>query len=216
MYQRALDTGMNIQHFTITKHFTKGLDELETWTFIIHDKNRNADSTSVIIKLDSTSTFGPIDTYESLTLSAQGLAEPGSFFSFISGEIYSLDEAAQNQDIVDLIYYFGNDLHTIASPGANIENGIFEGDLENWDIFRTTRFIEIDLPEDVFDNVQNDSLLIASYIEGEGKRKAKLLAAGNYFSFKTQDLKYGIFRVTEIEGADEGTIKLDVKIQDKE
>jgi hypothetical protein len=214
--QRALDTGMNIQHFTITKHFTKGLDEFETWTFGIRDKNRLAAGVSVNIRLDSTSGFGPINTYESLTLSAQNLAGPGSFFSFISGESYSLDEATQNQDIIDLIYYFGEDQHTIASPGANIENGIFEGNFENWDIFRTTRFIEIDLSEDIFESAQNDSLLIVSYIEGEGKRKAKLLAIGKSFSFKTQDMKYGIFRVIEVEGADVGTIKLDVKIQDKD
>ena len=214
--QRALDTSMNIQHFTITKRFTKGIDEFETWTFGIRDKNRLAAEVSVNIRLDSTSGFGPINTYQSLILSAQNLTTPGSFFSFISGETYSLDEATQNQDIIDLIYFYGEDNHTMASPGANIENGIFEGNFENWDTFRTTRFMEIELSQDVFESAQNDSLLIVSYIEGEGKRKAKLLAAGMSFSFKTQDMKYGIFRVIEVEGTDAGTIKLDVKIQDED
>jgi len=102
----------------------------------------------------------------------------------------------------------------MGSPGANIENGIFEGDLQSWNIRRTTRFIELNIPPEVFEVSTNDSLLIASYMEGSGKRKAKLLAPGMIFSFKTENLKYGIFRVIEVTGTDNGTVKIDVKVQD--
>jgi hypothetical protein len=214
--QRALDTGMNIPRFSIAKTFTKNLGEKEFWTFIVRDKNRMSDSVSVVISLDTTSGFGPIKYYETLILSAQNKIEPGSFFSFITGQTYVLDEAFQNQGLIDLVYYFGENDHTIGSPGANIEEGIFENNPASWDIRRTTRFMAIDLPPEVFENARNDSLLLASYIEGEGKRKAKLLNPGNTFSFQTQDLKYGIFRVKEVVGTDAGTIKIDVKIQDKE
>ncbi len=212
--QRALDTSMNIQKFSIAKTFTKNLDEAEFWTFIIRDKNRLSDSVSVVITLDTTSGFGPIKYYESLILSAQNEVDPGSFFSFISDETYTLDGAFQNQELIDLVYYFGEDDHTMGSPGANIEDGIFEGNLEDWDIKRTTRFIATDMSQEVFESAQNDSLLIASYTEGEGKRKAKLLSPGKTFSFQTQNLKYGIFRVIEVNGTDAGTVKIDVKIQD--
>ena len=213
---RALDTSMNTSKFSIKKTFTKSLDDYELWTFIIRDKNRLSDSVSVIVHRDTMSDFGPIIHYGSLTLSAQGDIVPGSFFSFISSETYWLDEAFQNQDIIDLVYYFGEDENTIASPGANIENGVFEGNLENWDIRRTTRFILLDMPQEVFDSAQNDSLLIVSYTEGSGNRKAKLLTPQKTFSFKTQDYKYGIFRVVEVEGTNAGHINIEIKIQDKD
>ncbi len=214
--QRALDTSMNTPQVNITKTFTKNLDAKELWTFIIRDRNRLSDSVSVIISLDTSTGFGPIVYYESLILSAQNENNPGSFFSFISGESYALDAASQNQELIDLVYYFGEDDLTMGSPGANIEDGIFDPNPATWETRRTTRYIAIDLPPGAFDDAQNDSLLIVSYTEGEGKRKAKYLGAGSTFSFQTQDLKYGIFRVIEVEGSDAGTIKVDIKIQDKE
>jgi hypothetical protein len=214
--QRALDTSMNTPQFSITKTFTKNLDKKEFWTFIIRDRNLLSDSVSVIISLDTTSGFGPITYYEALIMSAQNESNPGSFFSFISGETYALDAASQNQELINMVYYLGEDDLTMASPGANIEPGIFDPNPATWETRRTTRYIAIDLPPGAFENAQNDSLLIASYTEGEGKRKAKYLGAGSTFSFQTQDLKYGIFRVIEVEGTDAGTIKLDIKIQDKD
>jgi len=214
--QRALDTSMNIAQFSITKTFTKNIGKDETWTFIIRDKNRLSDSVSVFITLDTTSGFGPIKYYESLIFSAQNEPDPGSFFSFVSGENYTLDEAFQNQELIDLVYYFGEDDHTMGSTGANIEDGIFENNPAGWDLRRTTRFMAIDIPPGEFENAQNDSLLIASYTEGEGKRKAKFLSPGKTFSFQTQDLKYGIFKVVEVEGADAGQVRVEIKIQDKD
>lgn len=212
--QRYLDTSMNIPGFSINKKFTKGLADAETWTFIIRDKNRLSDSVSINILRDSTVGFNPIKHITSLTMSAQNNPEPGSFYSFGSDHVYTLDEATQNQDSIDLVYYFGEDQLTMASPGANIETGIFEGDLLNWTVRRTTRFIELAIPPEVFDTCENDSLLLASYSEALGKRKAKLLAAGKMFSFKTADSKYGIFRVISTEGTDAGTVNVEIKIQE--
>ncbi len=213
--QRYLDTSMNTSSFVVRKSFVKSLADEETWTFIIRDKNRMSDSVSLIIKKDTAAGYGPIAVYENLTLSAQNKPDPGSFFSFISEEVYPLEAAAQHQELLDLVYYFGEDDHTLASPGANIESGIFEGDLAGWDVRRTTRFIELEMAEEVFAAAQNDSLLLASYTEGSGKRKSKFLAPGKTFSFRTEDFKYGIFRVKEVEGTDAGTVLIDMKVQDK-
>jgi len=212
--QRYLDTSMNIPGFSITKKFTKGLSDIETWTFIIRDKNRLSDSTSIIIIRDTTVGFSPIRHIQNLTLSAQNNPDPGSFYSFASNQVYTLDEASQNQDSIDLVYYFGEDELTMASPGANIETGIFEGDLLNWTVRRTTRFIELAIPPEVFDACENDSLLIASWNDAAGKRKAKFLSPGKMFSFKTSDFKTGIFRVTSIHGTDAGTVNIEIKVQE--
>nr|NQU91979.1 hypothetical protein [Bacteroidota bacterium] len=212
--QTYLDTSMNTLGFTINKSFVKGLANKEIWTFIIRDKNRLTNSTSIDICRDTATGFGPVRYIQNLMLSAQNNSDPGSFYSFESESVYTLQEAFEVQELIDLVYYFGEDSHTMGSPGANIENGIFEGDLQSWNIRRTTRFIELNIPPEVFEVSTNDSLLIASYMEGSGKRKAKLLAPGMIFSFKTENLKYGIFRVIEVTGTDNGTVKIDVKVQD--
>lgn len=212
---RALDTSMNLLSFEIDKSFTKNLADEEYFTFIIRDKNRLSDSVSVIIHRDSTTDFGPILYIESMVMSAQNLQIPGSFFSIEKG-VQNQNQAFQNQEIIDLLYYYyGEDENVIASPGANIESGVFVGDLDDWTTRRTTRFIELDLPAEDFYTAENDSLLVVSYNEGSGKRKAKNLTPGKTFSFKTQDSKFGIFRILEVEGTDAGTIKMDLKIQDK-
>lgn len=213
---RALDTSMNIFTFQINKSFTKNLDNQESWTFVVRDKNRLSDSVSVLIQLDTASGFGPIHFYKSVQMSAQNLATPGSFLSFADG-VMDLDQAIQKQESIDLLYYyFGEDENVIASPGANIESGVYIGNLEDWTTRRTTRFIELDLPAEDFYAAQNDSLLVVSYSEGSGKRKAKNLVAGKTFSFKTQDAVFGMFRVLEVEGTDAGIIKVAIKIQDKQ
>ena len=212
--ERYLDTSMNISGFSISKKFVKGLADAETWTFIIRDKNRLSDSLSLIIYRDTAIGFNPIIHIEALTLSAQNNPFPGSFYSFVANKAYPPDQAFENQEFIDLVYYFGEDELTMGSPGANIETGIFEGDLLNWTTRNTTRFIELDLPPEVFDQAQNDSLLIASYHEAEGKRKAKMLATGKMFSFKTTGLKYGIFRVLSTEGTDAGSATFEIKIQE--
>lgn len=212
---RALDTSMNTFSFQVNKSFTKNLADNEYWTFVVRDKNRLADSVSLKISRDTAADFGPIRSIESLVMSAQNQEEPGSFYDFETG-VMPLAQALQQQESIDLLYYYyGEDENVIASPGANVEDGVFEGNLQNWDIRRTTRFIPLDISAEDFYAANNDSLLVVSYIEGTGKRKAKNLTAGDLFSFKTQDARFGIFRVSEIEGTDAGTVVIDYKVQDK-
>lgn len=212
--QRFLDTSMNTPAFSIAKKFIKGLDNSEIWTFIVRDKNRLSDSVSIHIQRDTTVGFNPIKHITSLIMSAQNNPVPGSFYSFAADQVYPLDEATLHQELIDLVYYLGEDELTMGSPGANIETGIFEGDLLNWTVRRTTRFIELTMPPEVFDACENDSLLIASWNDAAGKRKAKFLSPGKMFSFKTSDFKTGIFRVIAIQGTDAGTVNVEIKVQE--
>jgi hypothetical protein len=206
---------MNIPLFEVNKTFTKTSADFEYWTFVIRDKDRLSDSVSLVITRDTTADFGPVRYIENVEMSTQNLGAPGSFFSFEKG-VYDLNSALLWQDETELLYYYyGEDENVIASPGANVESGVFEGDLQNWTTRLTTRFYEIELAPDDFYAIENDSILVASYPEGDGKRKAKNLTTGKTFSFKTQDSKFGIFRVTEVVGQDAGTIKFDIQVQDK-
>jgi hypothetical protein len=148
-------------------------------------------------------------------LGAQNNNNIGGCLNLNNKLVFSIAEAKQNQEIIDIIYYLGEDENTLASPGANIEEGIFDPDLapSTWEYRNTTRYIPLDMSVEEFNQIENDSTLLVSYIEGEGKRKAKYLEAGKIFSFKTQDLRFGMVKINEVVGETEGSVSIDIKIQ---
>lgn len=212
-----LDSGMNTAVLNYQNTFTKGIKDSETWRFIIRDKDGKEANVSLVITKDNSSQYGDIIYYPSTTFGAQNNIS-GSFFSLSNDMIYTQVEAFNNQDRIDLCYYYDlivTDGNTLASPGANIDDSVFPGPtgLSNWTVRRTTRFKKTDLTAEDFMDASNDSLLIAAYGQSEGKRKAKNLLNGHIFSFKNEDGKIGLFKVNSVVGADEGTINISVKVQ---
>ena len=213
-----LDSGMNAASLDYEKVFTKGIKNSEKWTFIIRDRDLKSSEISINIKRDTSSAYGNIVYFPAVEMGAQNNIT-SSFYSLSEGEVYTLEVAYLNQDIIDLCYFYDfidTDENTIASPGANIDASVYPGDsgLDNWSTRRTTRFKFTELTEEEFENATNDSLLIATYGQSEGKRKAKNLQSGNIFSFKNQDGKTGLFLVHSVIGTDEGTINISIKVQE--
>jgi len=213
-----LDSGMNTASLDYQNVFTKGIKDSEKWIFIIRDRDSKSAEISLNIKRDTTSAYGDIAYFPTVEMGAQNNIT-GSFYSLSEGEVYALEEAFLNQDIIDLCYFYDfidTDENTIASPGANIDASVYPGDngLDNWANRRTTRFKLTDISVEEFENATNDSLLIATYGQSEGKRKAKNLQSGNIFSFKNQDGKTGLFLVHSVIGTDEGTINISIKVQE--
>lgn len=209
------DSGMHVPSLNWEGSFTKSFNDNELWEFTVRDRYSQSATVSVFIENDSIHQAGQVDLFQSVILGAQNNPQTGSFFDLSDASVYTPEEAFYNQDLIDLVYYFGEDEHTIASPGANIESGIFEDQYTpvNWEIRYTTRYLKTSLSVEDFDSIQNDSLLIASYIQGEGKRKAKNLTAGDVYAFQSQDMRLGMFRLVEIEGTNEGLVIIDIKIQ---
>jgi hypothetical protein len=207
---------MNVASFNWIGTFAKSFNDNEVWEFIVRDRYSNSDMVSILIQNDSTIGPGPIYTYSDIVFGAQSNINFGGCFSLNNQQDYFIEEAYYNQEKIDMIYYFGEDDQTMASPGANIEDGIFpeEYSPDKWFYRNTTRYIKNNLSPDEFYLVQNDSLLLVSYKEGEGKRKAKELASGDVYSFKTQNAKYGMFLVLEVLGSATGSVKIDIKIQE--
>lgn len=212
------DTGMFVSTCKLYKSFTKSFDDNETWEFIVRDRYGQSNSLTLKINNDSLLGYGQIDILSNIILGAQNNSNEGGFLSLSNFQNFTLTEAKIDQQIIDMVYYFGEDANTIASPGANIEAGIFDEASApiTWDIRNTTLYIYTYISSQEFDNIQNDSLLLISYIEGEGKRKAKNLMPGDVFSFKTQDSRFGLFKVNDVVGESEGTISIDLKIQQKQ
>lgn len=210
------DTGMNVASFTWNGAFAKSFTDNEVWEFVARDRYSRSDMVSILIQNDSSSGLGPINSYTNVELGAQSNENIGGCLSLSDQFVYFIAEAYNHQETIDIIYYYGEDNETIGSPGANIEDGIFpdEYNPDNWQYQNTTRYIKTSLSPDEFNLIQNDSLLLVSYIEGEGKRKAKELVTNDVYSFKTQDTKYGMFLVTEVLGTDAGSVIIDIKIQE--
>ena len=212
-----LDSGMNTPSLSYQKTLIKGVSDSVKWIFIIRDREGKSSEISFNVFLDSTSSYSDISYYPSIILDAQN-GNNGSFFSLIEDSVYSLETAFLNQDKIDLCYFYDlveTDEHTIASPGANIEISVFPGSngLQNWSNLRTTRYKIADITVDDFNNAINDSLLLATYGQSDGFRKAKNLYADVIYSFKNEDGKVGLFKVNSISGTDEGSINISVKVQ---
>lgn len=212
---RYFDTAMFVDNLLWTGRFYKSPASHETWTFIVRDRQGGSVRKTLNILGDTVSYYGPVNNLVQLVLGGQNNDQAGCFYSFASETVYNTSLAKENQGLIDLVFYYGDDEQTIASPGANIEDGIFISGLSpvDWEIRNTTRYIKTDLSPEDFNNINNDSLLIARYVDAEGKRKAKNLADGDIYVFKTQQNRLGMFRVNSVTGTGEGMINLDVKIQ---
>ncbi len=213
-----LDTGMNTPALKYYKTIVKGPAISERWTFIIRDRDGQSSQISHTISLDTnTVAYGDITEYENISLGAQ-FSEVDGFMSLTNGNTYNMEEAYDNQGIIDLCYYYDvvdTDENTISSPGGNISEQIFSGEFwpGNWEVRITTRFKTTELTIDNFEAANNDSLLIAAYGTTDGKRKAKNMKTGDIFSFRNSDGLIGLFHVETVEGQENGSVNISIKIQ---
>lgn len=156
---------------------------------------------------DEEETKSPFVTVQ---LGAQDNTTYGGFYSIIENKVYTQDVAFTKQDRIDFLCFYeeGNDI-ALASPGANI-TGIFTGSTspENWTVTDTTWYNQTDLTPVQFDALTaTDELIVSSYSEVDARRKAKYLAVNDIYAFKTQDAKYGLFKVTEVGPDSIGYVK---------
>ena len=212
----VFDTGLHAQNFEWEGSFFRGFHEKESWRFIVRDRWGNDASVSLDVFLDTQTNFKPLLHISDISLGAQDNPAPGSFYSFESLQSYFTSECNEDpsiQSLVDLVFYFGDDLSTIASPGANIESGIFEGDLGGWQVRNTTHLMKTQFSQEDFDGIKNDSILFATYEESLAKRKAKDLQLYDNYVFRLQNGKLGVFLIKEVGEGPEGRIIFDAKLQ---
>ncbi|MBT4340215.1 MAG: hypothetical protein HOD63_16615 [Bacteroidetes bacterium] len=215
----AFDTSFNTDYFEYDYLLRKSQAEEEKWIFTIRDRDGAEKSISFVLKKSTFNDFSPILTFDSIVLKGRLNPDPKSFLSLSDFSTYTLAEAYNNQENIDIFYYYGPENHTMASPGANVEPDIFTGatpayKFDFWAVRNTTRYKIFEVPKATFDAISNDSLLIIAYGVEEGKRKAKELVNGQVYSFADKTSRLGLFRVIDISGKDSGYIHMDMKIQE--
>lgn len=211
------DTGFHSRSMTWSGIFLKGAAQEERWGFHARDRYGVESSVSVNILLDTSGSYGAVQSYQSVRMGAQDHSGSGGLLALPAGQAYFFNEAAadeQIQSLIDIIYYYGEDANTIASPGANVEEGVFPGSFDDWSAINTTRYLPSGMNEDDFLSMESDSILIAGYDESNAKRKAKNLNPGDIYLFRTQAGKLGSFLVKEVNGTIDGYVEIDIKIQE--
>jgi hypothetical protein len=215
--QQMLDSTINTASFTFDFYTVKTILDKEVWKFVTTDIAGNSKTDSIVI----TGTFGEILTYSSKTLGAQSNTTEKGFISYSNSTAtqYTQDEAFNHQADIDMFCFYENtatsvNMMTLAAPGSNIK-GIFTGATspELYTVKNVTFYVKTTLTATQFDAVTNDAVIRASFDPTKQFKKAKLLTAGDVYSFKLQSGKYGLLKVIAVAGAEAGTLQIAVKIQ---
>ena len=215
-----LDSGLYSSDFVYELNITKGNAASETWSFFVMNKARQSKTIQVTITLSDSSDFNPVDTYTQVRIGAQSHTSIGSFWSPADNTVHFLSSACQIQEAIHFIYYYGTGALavnecTLSSPNDNDVPSVFTGPcgLAEWNVRNESRYLLTSLNEQDFNQVSNDSLLIASYDPILAKRKGKNAAPGQVWSFRFQNGKLGLMYIHEsIHGVD-GSLLFSVKIQ---
>lgn len=213
----VLDSTINTPNFTLDFSTTKSVLDKDVWKFVTIDIAGNIKTDSIVI----TGSFGEILTYSSIKFGAQNNATEKSFLSYSNGSstLYFQTDAFNNQAKIDMFCFYENtvsnpNMMTLAAPGSNIK-GIFSGATspEVYTTKNVTFFVKTTLTAAQFDAVTNDAILRASFDPKNQFKKAKILTVGDVYAFKLQSGKYGLYKVTAVQGTDTGTLQIAVKIQ---
>lgn len=209
----VLDSGMNHPNLSFVQPIFKGNSVEEIWTFSIMNRKREKASIQIHLTKAAVISWGKINTFDPVILSAQGSNSPGSFFSFSDGTVFDYPYAEAHQSATDLIYYTGLYESTFSSPSESEAPDHFPGIL-NWTLKNETRYDTTALTSNDFYLSSNDSLALVSYEPVNGKRKAKNLEKGMVIVFRNQAGKAGLIYVKDILPGSEGKIECAIKIQE--
>lgn len=212
---RLVDLGFNSNVYDYILTIYKNSSDTEHIKLTIRNKIGKSKTISFHL-FKNGSAYGQIRILKNIVIGAQSNNFDGLFYSIDSNKSFLMSEAFNNQNLIDLVYYYiAADGHVIASPGANIA-GIYSGSSspDNWTIKNTSYFGKLPfiLSQSVFDSANNDSLILANKFTTSG-RKAKPVSNGQIWSFQNAAGKYGLLKITEISGLEAGYIKLDIQIQ---
>ncbi|MEK6480276.1 fasciclin domain-containing protein [Catalinimonas sp. 4WD22] len=147
-----------------------------------------------------------------------------TFFSSITGDVFTYNEVAGTDDAIsasiDFGYYYGEtNLATLASPDAWPTNAALYGGLEEWGTRNNTDFRLTNLTTEGFDIIaaSQGERVAAEYEIGTpytNTGRATALDEGLVVAFQTEGGQFGLIKVVEIigtDGSDDG-IRLEVKV----
>ncbi len=184
------------------------------FTLIVTDKDDVFTTKMVVVTLDATPTGDPILEFTARLMGAQSNLDVGSFLDAATGIVYLQDAAEANSADIDIVYYFGStNAATLTAPDDGTVNG-GEGNLSlcvDFDTKNATRFSATDLTPVEYGLIEDD--LGFGNIDPKAT-KITQLAVNDVIAFETADGKKGVLMVDELDEGSDGTITINVKIQE--
>jgi len=186
-----------------------------TLTFTVTDK---ADQTTdkvftVTKKTAATGTpFGAFSSNTNIILGGSAHATLGSFYASSTNAIYLQATAKTNCTLVDFAYFYGSaNQATIVAPSDADAATMFTGTtgVSSWSTRNATKFVKLTS----FDFTALSATTDIASVTFSTDTKANLLVVGDVVAFKTVANKIGFAKVIACTNADNGTITLDVKVQ---
>jgi len=215
--QIVIDSTFNATLFTGDYFICKSLNDKDSVRFEVTDIAGNINNILIII----TGEFGALNAFNNIILGAQNNASVESFLSFSNNNVtkYFQADAFNNQADIDMFCFYEDTVEhqnfmTLAAPGSFI-TGIFIGATspENYTVVNTTWFVKTSLSVADYDAVQNDAMVLASFDDQSKLQKADTLTAGDVYAFLIESGKYGLFKVVNVTGVEDGTLEIAVKMQ---
>ncbi|MBN2521486.1 MAG: hypothetical protein JXB17_13315, partial [Bacteroidales bacterium] len=149
-------------------------------------------------------------------------AAEGSSFASVDGEAYTRAEADAAQAKIDFIYYFGStNKATFAAPNDESVNGVGASSFDwtaDWDPQNATKFKSSTLTTAEFDAITMDGAIVTA-AENASESKITKMEADKVYAFITASTsenpsKMGLINIVSIDGEADGTISIEVKIQE--
>jgi hypothetical protein len=179
------------------------------FAFIVTDNKDNTETADYSVTIDDLAPT--ITEFTAVIMGAHENADYGSFLDAHEGMVYKVSEAKNNQDKVDIVYYYGaTNQATLAAPddAGAAEFNVY--DLDNWTTKNATRFTD-KLTVDFAGIITSDD--IDTEVGSPSATKANELSVDDVVGFETSDGKKGVAKIAEITTGTTGSITIDVKIQ---
>ncbi len=201
--------------------FPKGLAESEIWRVLVMNADRDTATASLLVRKGEGVDYGPIHHYGPIEVGMQNNASTTCFLDLANGAIYDAVTVSGNESAIDLVPYFyytsGLPSPSLTCPGYTSTVGYYPI-ISNWTVKNTTLFDyytsdnQLVTPSQ-FDAALNDSLLVTAYNPSKVSGNCKYAYAGRVIPFKTCQGKYGMIKVIQADENEEGSILLEIKIQ---
>ncbi|BDX36835.1 hypothetical protein CYCD_01900 [Tenuifilaceae bacterium CYCD] len=223
---REIDTGFFIEGVGMDTSygFVKSLAETELWEFFVMNANRDSAITTRTILLGDGSAYGAINHYESLKIGMQSNTVYPHFVDLDNGSLYSTSNVFGHEGEIDLVGFVyltsGVMSPTLCCPAYTGSSSVTTHypEILDWTVRNAISYDYYSSDNDLvdpenFDNAQNDSLLVASFLPGNVSGLCKYCYTSRIIPFKTVNGKYGLVRVKYADTAQDGYMELEIKIQ---
>ncbi|MDY0103757.1 MAG: hypothetical protein RBS07_12555 [Lentimicrobium sp.] len=201
--------------------FPKGNAASETWRVLVMNADRDTATATLVVRKAPGFNFGPIHHYSDVVVGMQNNTTSPSYLDADLGQVYDIVTVSGKINTVDMVAYFyytsGLPSPSLACPGYTSVVGYYPV-INNWPEKNTTLFDYNTSDNDLisveaFDAATNDSLLITGYNPTKVSGNCKYAYAGKVIPFKTQQGKYGLLKIVLADEHEEGTMLMEIKIQ---